>query len=162
LAGSGLSRERHVRRVRLPAQRQEFNLNGRIKGMKKRFFMNRFDAEAYALMRIVVGFLFLWHGTSKLIGFPSGSEAPPFVLYIAGPIELIGGIMIMIGLLTRPVAFLCSGLMAAGYWMAHGTQALLPLQNGGELAVAYCFVFLFIAAHGGGKWSVDEAMGLRI
>lgn len=128
--------------------------------MAKKFFMSRFDAETYALMRIVVGFLFLWHGSQKLVGFPGGiPDAPAFVLYIAGPIELIGGIMILVGFFTRPVAFLCSGLMAAAYWMAHGLNAPLPIQNGGELAVVYCFVFLFIAAHGPGIWSIDSARG---
>lgn len=128
--------------------------------MAKKFFMNRYNEETFALMRIVVGFLFLWHGSQKLIGFPGGvPDAPAFVLYIAGPIELIGGAMILVGFLTRPIAFLCSGQMAAAYWIAHGTNALLPIQNGGELAAAYCFVFLFISAHGAGKWSVDAAMG---
>lgn len=126
--------------------------------MAKKFFMSRFDAETYALMRMVIGFLFLWHGSQKLFGFPGGTpDAPAFVLYIAGPIELVGGILVLVGFLTRYVAFLCSGLMAAAYWMAHGTNAILPIQNQGELAAAYCFVFLFISAHGGGKWSIDGA-----
>ena len=76
---------------------------------------------------------------------------------MAGSIELIGGTLIMIGLFTRWAAFLCSGLMAAAYWVAHGTKELLPILNGGELAALYCFVFLFIAAHGPGLWSVDTA-----
>lgn len=123
------------------------------------FFMSRFEAQTYAALRIVIGFLFLWHGSQKLFGFPGGvpAEAPGFVLYVAGPIELVGGAMVMIGLLTAPVAFLCSGLMAAAYWMAHGFNAVLPLQNHGELAVAYCFAFLFISARGSGIWSVDAA-----
>jgi putative oxidoreductase len=116
-----------------------------------------YEPQIYAALRIVTGFLFLWHGAQKLLGIPSPPppEAPAFVLYTAGPIELIGGILVMIGWLTRPAAFLCSGLMAAAYWMAHGFQALLPVQNQGELAALYCFVFLFIAARGGGIWSVD-------
>jgi putative oxidoreductase len=109
-------------------------------------------------MRIVVGFLFLWHGTQKLFGIPIAlpGDAPAFIIYVAGPIELIGGILIMIGLYTRWSAFLTSGLMAAAYWIGHGTTALLPIQNQGELAALYCFVFLFISSQGGGIWSIDS------
>ncbi len=121
-------------------------------------FMRRFGAETYALMRIVVGALFLFHGTQKLFDWPKeASEMPAFVQFVAGPIELVGGALVMIGLLTRWAAFLCSGLMAAAYWMAHGTQHLFPMLNGGEMAALYCFVFLFIAAHGSGVWSLDGA-----
>jgi putative oxidoreductase len=84
---------------------------------------------------------------------------PAFVTLVAGPIELIGGTLVMIGLFTRWAAFLCSGLMAFAYWMAHGPRALLPILNEGELAVLYCFAFLFIAARGAGIWSVDAARG---
>ena len=126
-------------------------------------FMSSLNAQAYALLRIVVGFLFPWYGVQKLFGFPSPMPAgvPAFVTYIAGPIELVGGVLVMIGLLTRWAAFLCSGLMAAAYWMGHGTNALLPIQNRGDLAVLYCFVFLFISTQGGGLWSVDGAQGRR-
>lgn len=125
--------------------------------------LSSYSSQGYALMRIVVGFLFLWHGAQKLFGIPSPmpGEVPAFIIYIAGPIELIGGILVMIGLFTRWAAFLASGLMAAAYWMAHGTKALLPFQNGGELAVLYCFVFLFISTQGGGMWSVDAAQNRR-
>ena len=125
-------------------------------------FMRNYEGETYALMRIVVGFLFLWHGSQKLLGFPplpEGMEIPAFVLYVAGPIELIGGLFVMIGFLTRWAAFLCSGLMAFAYWMAHGTNHILPILNQGEPAAVYCFVFLFIAARGAGRWSVDGARG---
>jgi putative oxidoreductase len=120
-------------------------------------FMSSYNSQGYALMRIVVGFLFLWHGAQKLFGIPSAmpGEVPAFIIYGAGPIELIGGTLIMIGLFTNWAAFLASGLMAAAYWMAHGTKALLPIQNNGELAVLYCFVFLYISTQGGGIWSVD-------
>jgi len=122
-------------------------------------FMAPFASHTYAILRIVTGFLFLWHGSQKLLGFPGGMPdgVPPLVVYVAGPVELIGGILVMIGLATRWAAFLCSGLMAAAYWMAHGLNAVLPLQNHGELAVLYCFVFLFIAAQGAGIWSVDSS-----
>ena len=120
-------------------------------------FMRPFESQAYAVFRIVVGLLFLWHGTQKLFGFPEPmpGEAPAFIVYIAGPIELIGGVLVMIGLFTGWAAFLCSGLMAAAYWMAHGMKALFPSVNGGELAILYCFAFLFISARGAGIWSVD-------
>lgn len=119
-------------------------------------FMAPHGAKAYALMRIVVGFLFLWHGTMKVFGFPGGPmEMPAAIRWSAGPIELIGGILVMIGLQTRWAAFISSGTMAAAYWIGHGTQAVLPVQNQGELAALYCFVFLFISAHGSGIWSVD-------
>ncbi|MGH7208446.1 MAG: DoxX family protein [Nitrospiraceae bacterium] len=120
-------------------------------------FMQAFHAQAYALMRIVVGLLFLWHGTQKLLGFPLPipPQVPAFVIYIAGPIELVGGFLVMVGLFAGWAAFVCSGLMAFAYWMVHGTQALFPLQNGGELAALYCFVFFFISSQGSGVWSVD-------
>lgn len=129
-------------------------------GVTMKHFMSNFNSQCYALMRIVVGFLFLWHGTQKLFGLPSTMPAgvPAFITYIAGPIELIGGILIMIGLFTNWAAFLASGLMAFAYWIGHGTKALLPIQNNGELAVIYCFVFLFIASQGGGIWSFDAAL----
>ena len=119
--------------------------------------LRRHEADIYALLRIVTGFLFLWHGMEKLFGFPEAppAGAPAFILWVAGPIELGCGFLVMIGLLTRPAAFLASGLMGVAYWLAHGTRALLPILNQGELAVLYCFVVLFIAARGPGRWSVD-------
>jgi len=119
--------------------------------------LRRHEADIYALLRIVTGFLFLWHGMEKIFGFPEAppAGAPAFILWVAGPIELVCGFLVMIGLLTRPAAFLASGLMGVAYWLAHGTRALLPILNQGELAVLYCFVFLFIAARGPGRWSVD-------
>jgi len=124
------------------------------------FIMDRFGAQTHAALRIVAGLLFLWHGTQKIFGFPAATpEAPALVIWLAGGIELVGGALVMIGLFTRQAAFLCSGLMASAYWMAHGTKSLFPLNNGGELAVLYCFVFLFLSAHGSGIWSVDAARG---
>jgi len=122
-------------------------------------FMHAFHAHAYALMRIVVGLLFMWHGTQKLFGYPvAPSNVPAFVTYIAGPIELVGGVLVMVGLFAGWAAFLCSGLMAVAYWMVHGPRALFPIENGGELAALYCFVFLYISAQGSGIWSVDAAL----
>jgi putative oxidoreductase len=124
-------------------------------------FMASFNAQAYALMRIVTGFLFLWHGTQKLFNFPiPGFPGMPwFIHYVAGPIELIGGTLIMIGLFTRFAAFICSGQMAAAYFIAHVGKGLFPIQNGGELPALYSFVFLFIATRGGGFLSVDAVRG---
>ena len=122
-------------------------------------FMAAYDQQTYALLRIVSGVLFLWHGLQKLSGFPAAAseEMPAFIGFVAGPIELGGGLLLLVGLYTRWAAFLCSGLMAAAYWMAHGSRHLLPLINEGELAALYCFVFLFIAAKGPGIWSVDAS-----
>ena len=124
-------------------------------------FMKPHEAKLYAVMRIVVGFLFLWHGSQKVLGWPGGAPegAPAMILYVAGPIELFGGLLVMIGAFTSWAAWLCSGLMAAAYWMAHGTQAVLPIMNHGEPAMLYCFVFLYISARGAGIWSVDAARG---
>ncbi len=124
-------------------------------------FMRGLDGQAYSVMRMTVGFLFLWHGMQKLFGFPlePPAGAPEFIIYVAGPIELVGGLLVMLGLFTRWAAFICSGLMAVAYWLAHGTEALLPLRNGGELAALYCFVFLFISARGAGSWSLDARRG---
>lgn len=117
--------------------------------------------QTYAMMRIVTGFLFLWHGTQKLFGYPAPTPegSPAYVIYGAGTIELVCGILVMIGLFTGAAAFLASGEMAVAYWMVHGTSSFFPLNNGGELAAFYCFVFLFIAARGPGIWSIDHARG---
>ena len=125
-------------------------------------FMREYEQQAYAALRIVAGFLFLWHGLQKVFGFPG--EMPPmpgFIRWIAGPIELVGGLLVMIGLFTRGAAFLSSGLMAFAYWMGHGFQALLPVINKGELAALYCFVLLYISARGPGIWSLDAETGGR-
>ena len=119
--------------------------------------MTPYTAQTYAALRVLTGFLFLWHGSQKLFGFPvpAMEGIPAFIQFSAGPIELVGGALVMIGLFTRWAAFVCSGTMAAAYWMAHGLNGLLPIQNGGELAALYCFTFLFIAANGSGIWSLD-------
>ena len=120
-------------------------------------FMRRYTGETYAALRIVIGLLFLCHGLQKIFGFPAPMpmEAPAFIVYGAGSIELIGGALVAAGFFTRHAAFICSGTMAFAYWMAHGLKHWAPMVNQGELAVIYCFVFLYIAANGAGKWSVD-------
>ena len=123
-------------------------------------FMERFGGQTYAVLRIVTGFLFLWHGMQKIFGFPvpPEMEIPMLMKYFTGGFELIGGLFVMAGFMTRWTAFLCSGFMAAAYWIAHGTNHILPLLNQGELAALYCFIFLFISAHGSGRWSLDEML----
>lgn len=127
--------------------------------------LGRYSTYIYAILRIVAGFLFLWHGAQKLLGYPPAQMppgAPPPeglspLMAVAGTIELVGGTLIMIGLFTGFAAFLASGMMAVAYFMVHfSTQAFLPLVNKGELAVIYCFVFLYIASRGSGVWSVDS------
>ena len=116
----------------------------------------------YSIMRIVVGFLFACHGAQKLFGVLGGDVVPPFSLYgFAGIIELIGGLFIMLGVLTRIAAFITSGQMAAAYFMSHYPKGFWPIQNSGELAVLYCFIFLYIASHGSGIWSIAALLGKR-
>ena len=119
----------------------------------------KYAAEAFALLRIVAGFMFMMHGTQKLFGWPGdgGTVEIASQMGIAGIIELVGGILIMVGLFTRIAAFICSGEMAVAFFMAHAPQHWSPLVNKGELAVLYCFLFLFIAAHGAGIWSIDSS-----
>jgi len=120
-------------------------------------FMRPFSAQLYAVMRIIFGLLFMSHGLQKIFGLFGGApaEAPPFVVYGAGGIEMVTGALIAAGFFTRWAAFLAAGTMASAYWMAHGLNAFHPLVNHGELALLYCFAFLFIAAHGPGIWSAD-------
>jgi putative oxidoreductase len=120
-------------------------------------FLSNYQEQSYALLRIVTGFLFVWHGTQKLFGFPA---AFPYdlnaLMMAAGGIEMVGGALVMIGLLTRPAAFICSGTMAVAYWMAHGSKGFWPLLNGGELAAFFCFAFLYIACRGTGAWGISK------
>lgn len=121
--------------------------------------LGRYSTYIYAILRIVTGFLFMWHGTQKLFGWPpsqgGGGELSAFMA-VGGGIEFLGGLLIMIGLFTSVAAFISSGTMAVAYWGFHGTAAILPIQNRGELAVLFCFVLLYIAARGSGVWSVES------
>ncbi len=122
-------------------------------------FLSKYETEIYSVLRIFAGFLFLWHGSQKLFGFPHAGHAfPSYLIFIAGPIEFFGGLLVMVGLWTRWAAFICSGEMAYAYWTVHGTHTLLPLLNGGELAVVYCFLFLFISTRGSGLFSIDHLL----
>ncbi len=105
------------------------------------------------------GFLLMPHGAGKLWGFLGGTEHELFSqLGIAGVLEFFGGLLLLVGLFTRPVAFLLSGMMAVAYFQAHAGKGFWPLLNKGELAVLYCFVFLFLSAAGGGAWSMDTLL----
>ena len=124
-----------------------------------------YTPRALSLLRIVTAFLFVQHGTAKLFGAPHVAMfdglQPMSLIGAAGALELVGGALMLIGLFTRPVAFVLSGFMAVAYFMAHASQGhvLTPILNEGELAVLFCFVFLFLSAAGGGTWSVDAARG---
>ena len=121
-------------------------------------FLENYQEQAYAVLRITAGFMFLLHGTQKFFNFPQQYPYGElgFLSIAAGSIELIGGVLIILGLTTRGAAFLCSGTMAAAYWLVHGTQSFYPIVNGGEIAALYCFIFLFIACKGSGIWSMDN------
>lgn len=125
-------------------------------------FFSGYSPYFYAVLRIVAGFLFLLHGTQKLFGFPpSGKPAMPLntMMTAAGIIELVAGLMILFGLFAGIAAFIASGEMAFAYFMAHQPNGALPIQNGGESAVLFCFIFLYIAFHGSGVLSVDSWLG---
>jgi len=122
-------------------------------------FLNECSPRVLSILRIVTAFLFMQHGGQKLFGFPAPQRYEFELLSLsgmAGVLELLGGLLVLVGLFTRPVSFLLSGLMAVAYFMAHAPKSFWPLLNGGELAVLYCFVFLYLAFAGGGEWSVDK------
>jgi len=114
-----------------------------------------------SILRIMTGLLFLQHGLAKVFGFPPTQNARPFDLWtlnpgLQGSLELVGGLLIALGLFTRPVAFILAGDMAVAYFMSHAPRGFYPLSNGGNLAVLYCFVFLYLWIAGGGVWSLDR------
>jgi putative oxidoreductase len=110
------------------------------------------------MLRILAGAFFFSHGAQKVFGWFGGKIAETALQQTAGWIEVIGGSLIALGLLTVPAAFICSGEMAVAYFKAHAPQAFWPVENRGELAVLYCFLFLYVAAHGAGRWSLDHAL----
>ena len=126
--------------------------------------LTAYQPQLLSVLRIVTGLLFVSHGTAKVLGFPAMEGLPEPGLSLAGlsgPLELILGVLFLLGLFTRPVAFLASGFCAVGYWAVHGMQSPFPLVNGGETIALYCFVFLYFVAAGPGPWSVDAAMRKR-
>jgi putative oxidoreductase len=128
-------------------------------------FFEFWKPRALAVLRVVTAYLFITHGTAKLFGIPHQAMFDGLKLMslpgVAGILEVVGGALILIGLFTRPVAFVMCGFMAVAYFMAHGSQGnvLVPMLNKGELAVLYCFVFLYFSVAGAGAWSVDRMRG---
>jgi len=130
-----------------------------------RTFIESWTPRVLGVLRIVVGFLFLTHGSAKLLGVPHMAMFDGLQLFslvgVAGILELVGGALIVLGLFTRPVAFLLSGEMAVGYFMVHAPQGLLPIVNQGEGAVLYCFIFLYLFVAGAGAYSIDATIAAK-
>lgn len=116
-----------------------------------------------SILRIVAALIFFEHGTQKLLGFPPTDNPPAFLSlsWIAGVLELVGGALLALGLFTRPVAFILSGEMAFAYWLAHAPRSVFPVLNGGDAAILYCFVFLYLVFAGPGPWSLDALRAER-
>jgi putative oxidoreductase len=130
-----------------------------------RFPLARFSPELLSVLRIAAAFMFMMHGTGKLFGFPHDPSMPampppPMMsqMWIAGVLECFGGFLVLIGLFTRPVAFLLSGEMAVAYFQAHAPRSFFPTVNHGEAAALFAFIWLYISAAGPGPWSVDAAI----
>lgn len=120
-------------------------------------FYVKWEPRFLSIMRIVVAFVFFEHGSQKLFGFPAAAPPNlPAMLKFAGGLELCGGLLVLIGLFTRPVAFILAGEMAVAYFTAHAPGGFWPVANHGEPAVLYCFLFLYMAVAGGGEWSLDN------
>ena len=128
--------------------------------------LSKYAPYALAVLRIVTALLFIEHGTAKLLGFPAmagpgsaGGSLPPIIL-LAAILEVFGGFAILVGFFTRPIAFILSGLMAVAYWMAHVPKGgFFPLTNGGDAAILFCFIFLYLVFAGAGAWSIDGRTG---
>jgi putative oxidoreductase len=122
--------------------------------------VSKFLPEMLSIVRIVVGLLFLEHGTSKLLDFPHGPVQPAMgsLLWYQGIIEVVGGVLFTLGFLTRPVAFILAGDMAFAYFMQHAPKSFFPMLNGGDAAILYCFVFLLYFVAGPGRWAADRAV----
>jgi putative oxidoreductase len=134
-------------------------MRGTLKMMEIHNFFSRATPKVQSILRIMTALLFMQHGGQKLFGFPAEAHSE-FVLFslagLAGILEFFGSMFILAGLLTRPISFLLSGFMAVAYFMAHAPQGFYPLVNKGELAVIFCFIYLFFSVAGGGEWSLDH------
>ena len=127
-------------------------------------FLSKWTPQLQSVFRIVAAFLYMQHGGQKLFGFPVPANNPVDIfslIGLAGILEFFGGLLVLLGLFTRPVAFLLSGQMAVAYFMAHAGRGFWPIANGGELAAFYCFAFLYLTAAGSGAWSIDNLMKWR-
>ena len=132
------------------------------------FFMARFENATLVLLRVMAGLMFMQHGAQKMFGLLGGWRGEPGATApllsqsgLAGVLEVFGGALIVLGLFTRPVAFLLSGMMAVAYFQAHAPDGFWPIVNRGELAALYCFVFFFFSARGAGPWSIDATLEHR-
>jgi putative oxidoreductase len=117
-----------------------------------------------SVVRVVSALIFMEHGTQKLLNFPPLAKPLPALFslsWTAGALELVGGALLALGLFTRPVAFILSGQMAFAYWLSHGSRGFFPVLNGGDAAILYCFLFLYLAFAGGGAWSLDRVIWKR-
>ena len=125
--------------------------------MDTRAFFIAWEPRVLSILRIVAALLFFEHGTQKILGFPEPKYMPEVLSlsWIAGVMEIVGGALLMLGAFTRPVAFLLSGEMAFAYWMAHAPKSVFPVLNGGDAAILFCFVFLYLVFAGPGSWSID-------
>lgn len=131
--------------------------------MARKLALDAWAPRMLSVLRIVSALCFVEHGTMKLLHFPQavGPGPLPPLMMIAGVLELVGGALLALGLLTRPVALILSGQMAVAYFMAHAPNGLYPALNGGEAAVLYCFIFLYLVFAGGGAWGVDAWFNRR-
>lgn len=120
--------------------------------------LSPYAPQALAVLRIVVALLFVLHGTQKVFGFPAADMSPPLLslMGLAGAIEIIAGLLILVGFYTRPAAFIASGEMAVAYWLGHAPDGLFPTNNHGGEAIMFCFVFLYLVFSGPGAWSVNK------
>ena len=123
--------------------------------------LDRYSPHALGILRIVAALLFMAHGAQKLFGFPAAPDfglPPAFsLLWFGAVLEFFGGLLVLVGLFTRIVAFILCGEMAVAYWMFHAPKSFFPVLNGGDAAILYCFVFLYIVFAGPGAWSIDQA-----
>ena len=128
--------------------------------------LSKWQAEIHGILRITSAYMFMLHGTQKMFSFPNEPYSEYVLMTLspglAGLLEVVGGALLLVGLFTRPVAFVCSGLMAFAYWMSHAFREggfwLFPVTNGGDSSILYCFVFLYIATVGGGVWALDNVL----
>ena len=129
-------------------------------------FFDRWSPRVLSILRIMTGFVYAQHGAQKLFGFYATPHMPAVPLFtfmgFAGFLEFFGGLLVLIGLFTRPVAFILSGQMALAYFMVHAPKGFWPISTGGDLSATWCFIFLYLAAAGGGVWSLDRVLRHKV